>query len=416
MRILRCLCVLAVLILTTAAAFAQQYKVIYDFGSGGSSDAYGPYGSIAFDSSGNLYGTAEGGGAAQRGAIFQLSPAGDSWRERVLYSFCLGGEPCSDGTSPFSGVILDTSGNLYGSTYQGGGTCPDTCGLVFELSHPSAPSGAWTETVLWQFSGGEDGCSPDGPLVMDGLGNLYGTAEACGPYGNGTVFELSPPPVPGGAWTESTLYGFCSGGSDPFCKDGSGPIEGVIFDRDGNLYGETKAGGKSNNAGVVYQLSPPTGTGAWKQTAIAQANLNDGFPAMGGLTFDEAGNLFGALAIGANDDQGAMFRLRPGLNGKWSQSEVVLTDGVYPLGRVLFDDGTLYGVTQFGGGPNLGTLFKIHGPSETVLYNFCSQRQCADGSIPSGPPARHDGKIYGLTVQGGAPGGYGGGVVYEVTP
>jgi len=181
-----------------------------------------------------------------------VSPAYPEWKEKVLYSFQ--GGP-NDGATPAGGVVFDSAGNLYGATTQGGGSCPiDQCGTVFELTPPQAKNGSWTETLLHIFKGNTsgDGNTPVGGVILDSAGNLYGTT-AYGGNGNcillgtkagcGAVFELTPPKQKGGAWTETVLYSFQGG------KDGYFPNGNLVFDKAGNLYGATMFGG-----GKGYQL------------------------------------------------------------------------------------------------------------------------------------------------------------------
>jgi hypothetical protein len=202
----------------TAFAASSKEIVVYSF-QGGADGAYSA--TLLADKAGNLYGNAYqgGGGACQGGcgAVFELTPpgaAGGAWTETVLYHF-MGG---NDGSLPRGGLIFDSAGNLYGTTlFGGGGACSDACGTVFELSPPAAAGGAWTETILYRFKGVRegDGNGPYGNVVFDKSGNLYSTTYAgviacsdSGPWGCGTVFELSPPTATGGVWTETVLYRF----------------------------------------------------------------------------------------------------------------------------------------------------------------------------------------------------------------
>ncbi len=192
------------------------------------------------------------------GTVFELGPNGSGgWKETIIYSFPSGG---SDGDFPNGGLIFDQSGNLYGTTEGGGlGSCTSRlgCGTAFELS-PNG-SGDWTETLLYSFgTDNSDGWEPEAGLIFDQSGNLYGTtgeggSENCNYAGCGTVFELSP--SGSGGWTETTLYGF-KGDSD-----GAFPNGGLIFDRSGNLYGTTADGGDTAcnsgfGCGTAFELSP----------------------------------------------------------------------------------------------------------------------------------------------------------------
>jgi uncharacterized repeat protein (TIGR03803 family) len=202
-----------------------------------------PAGNAVFDAAGNLYGATELGGDFNAGTVFELSPSpGGTWTYTVLYSFT--GK--ADGYDPSSSVIFDAAGNLYGTTIEGGAFGD---GTVFELS-PN-PDGTWTETVLYSFQGGLDGSFPSSStLTFDKAGNLYGEAFGGGndrcPGGCGVVFELSP--TGGGSWTES-VPGWFNG------TDGWSPWQSLVFDADGNLYGTTQDGGAYGD-GVVFELKP----------------------------------------------------------------------------------------------------------------------------------------------------------------
>ena len=209
---------------------------IHNFNSNG--DGITPYRSVMiFDNAGNLYGTTYFGGAVNAGTVFQLTPSGSGWNENVIYSFQGG----ADGRFPYSGLILDQTGNLYGTTTDagsGGG------GTVFELS----PSGSgWTYSVLYSLTGSlGNSCGPAWALLMDAGGNLYDTTECAGANNLGNVFKLTNA---GGSWTYTSLHDFTGG------NDGSLPLSGVAIDASGNLYGTTYFGG-AFNAGVVWEITP----------------------------------------------------------------------------------------------------------------------------------------------------------------
>ncbi len=211
-----------------AATWSEQ--VLYSF-QGGTSDGAAPAGGVVFDKAGNLYGALTLAGGAncsplgyECGLVYQLSPPaqkGDPWTETILYQFQ--GKPANDGESPAGGVIIDSAGNLYGTTAYGGtGDCvllgvSAGCGIVYELSPPQQKGGQWTETILYSFQSGNDGYFPWGDLTFDAKGNLYGATQygggkgtSCDPYFQycGTVFEMSPPKKKGGSWTEKVLHSF----------------------------------------------------------------------------------------------------------------------------------------------------------------------------------------------------------------
>jgi uncharacterized repeat protein (TIGR03803 family) len=215
-------------------------SVLYAFQGG--SDGDGPLGALTMDASVNLYGmTVSGGGCTAIqygcGTVFKLAPDGT---ETVLYAFQGGG----DGYQPIGNVVMDQGGNLYGTTDAGGtynADCAEGCGTVFEVQ----PNG--TKITLHQFQGGTDGEDPTGALISDSSGNLYGTTAggggcSLGQGGCGTVFEVTP----GGQ--DSILYAFQGG------VDGLGPQGGVVMDSAGNLYGTTFAGGAASCCGAVFEV------------------------------------------------------------------------------------------------------------------------------------------------------------------
>ena len=212
-------------------------KVLHSFGNG--NDGHLPVSNLIFDSAGNLYGTTQAGGANSAGTVFELMPqAGGGWKEKILHSFGGG----FDGQSPRGGVILDASGNLYGTT-TGGGLYNG--GTAFKLI-PQV-GGAWKEKLLHSFGNGSDGQSPEASLIFDNNGNLYGTTFFGGTSGGGVAFELRP--NPNGLWAEKILHNFGQG------TDGSGSLGNLIFDAAGNLYGTTQGGGTSGE-GTVFQITP----------------------------------------------------------------------------------------------------------------------------------------------------------------
>ncbi len=251
-------------------------STLYSF-TGGADGKYPNSGLIA-DNAGNLYGTTGMGGAFGQGVVFKITPTGI---ETVLYSFTGG----SDGGEPWGRLLPDSQGNLYGTTYADGGL-QLSFGVVFKLS----PSGILT--VLHSFTGGSDGGHPNGDLIADVEGNLYGTTPAIPRSTHGTVFKLSQQ----GALT--VLHTFSG-------SDGFDPRSGVIMDAGGNLYGTTWSGGASGN-GVVYELSA-NGT----ENVLHNFSGSDGSLPVGGLVFDTAGNLYGTTAYGGTSNNGVVFKLTP---------------------------------------------------------------------------------------------------------
>jgi uncharacterized repeat protein (TIGR03803 family) len=240
--------------------------------------------------------------------------------EVLLYNFC--SQPnCVDGAEPMDGLVVDDAGSLYGTTLGGGtvSTCGlPGCGTVFELSPPSVPGNNWTETVLWNFGAvANDGVEPLDRLNWDRTGNLFGTTEFGGSGGAGTVFELSP--VQGGGWNETVLFEFCPDGG-PGCPEGFAPMAGVSFDTNGNLYGTTFYGGAQ--WGVVYELSPPVAEGGgWTETGLYTFHSPGGGHPLSVVNLDQAGNLYTTVSEGARNSDGACggvykSTLEPGSRGK----------------------------------------------------------------------------------------------------
>ncbi|HEY3777277.1 MAG TPA: choice-of-anchor tandem repeat GloVer-containing protein [Rhizomicrobium sp.] len=420
MMVLGCLA-LAVLAAASmpAGAGTKKFSALYSFCSQQNCpDGAEPDTDLVADSSGNLYGAAYSGGSMNCefgcGVIFKLTPGG---RETTLYSFCARDPSCPDGYLPESPLILDRSGNLYGTTSAGGA---NDGGTVFRLT----PDGK--ETVLYSFcrrSGCADGAGPGGGIVMDRKGNLYGATVVGGtPGGNGTVFKLSPD------GKEKVLYNFCS---QDACRDGSYPLGSVIMDRDGNLYGTTYQGGANSGNGTVYKVSP-TGTETVLYSFCARAGCSDGAVPQGGVVLDKDGNLYGTTASGGNLNPncpsfngneggcGVVFEVHP------DSSETVLytfcaqpdcTDGAFPLAGLTRRSGksgdTYYGTTEVGGAKNAGVVFSLSGSAEKVLHSFCSRADCADGEEPQSGLILQNGSLLGAVFQGGK---YDGGVIYRLDP
>lgn len=250
--------------------------VLYSF-TGGADGQY-PNDGLISDDEGNLYGTTGLGGAFGQGVVFKVTPTGV---ETVLHSFTGG----SDGGEPWGRLLPDSQGNLYGATYADGGL-QLSFGVIFKLS----PSGVLT--VLHSFTGGSDGGHPNGDLIADAEGNLYGTTPAIAHSTHGTVFKVTPQGV------LTVLHSFLG-------SDGFSPRSGVIMDADGNFYGTTYSGGDSND-GVVYELSV-NGT----ETVLHSFSGPDGSLPVGGLVFDTFGNLYGTTAYGGTSNDGVVFKLTP---------------------------------------------------------------------------------------------------------
>jgi uncharacterized repeat protein (TIGR03803 family) len=330
---------------------AWTESVLHVF-KGGIGDGSYPWSALVFDGKGNLFGETLGGGTSNQGTIFELTPGtNNTWTEAVIFSL-----PSQDGPEPGNHLTLDSNGNIYGvlSSYnQNGG--------VFELSRQA--NGSWTQTILYAFKGGSngDGETPFGGVVFDSKGNLYGTTSQGGSLGYGTVFELASNPARP-AWTESVLYNFTNQG------DGGEPRALLTIDATGNLYGTTFGGG-ANREGTVFELSQSNGK--WNQSVLYSFGNNpaDGsFPAE--VIFDAKGNLYGTTQSGGNGCNspgcGNVFALTPQKNGPWR--EIVLHqfesagDGSRSSAGLVVEKtaGRLYGTTEYGGGRyGLGTVFLI---------------------------------------------------------
>jgi uncharacterized repeat protein (TIGR03803 family) len=329
----------------TPGSGAWTETVLHTFNGG--NDGKNPVVGLVRDPAGNLYGTAPAGGASNAGVIFEMTPGSEGWTESVIYTFTGG----ADGSQPYAGLILDQAGNLYGTTSQGGST---NNGVAFKL----APgSGGWTESVLYTFNGTSDGGTPQAPLMFDQAGNLYGTTTQGGAAGAGVAFKLTPA---NGGWSESVLYAFTGG------NDGGDLEAGLVRGQNGILYGTANAQG-SDDLGTVFQLRPdvnalPGAAGNWTANALYSFDGGDGGAnPNSGLLLDQAGNLDGTAEDGAAG-WGVVYRLTPGSNG-WSQS-VLYTftggpDGGFPESSLLQDNaGNLYGTTV-AGGQSCGVVYEI---------------------------------------------------------
>jgi len=295
--------------LTPQADGSWTESVLYSFCSlANCADGWFPIGALIFDHAGNLYDMAELGGkvggscgADGCGVVFKLTPHADgSWTESVLHRFC-SSTNCSDGWGGGASLTFDSTGNLYGMTYRGGGfTC--SCGVVFELT-PNA-DGRWTEKVLHRFNG-NDGANPVVPLIFDQAGNLYGTTAIGGDTCDcGVAFELTPN---ADGWTEEVLHRFNG-------NDGANPVAPLNFDQAGNLYGTTLYGGDMScdpgaGCGVVFKLSPDS-KGGWLKTVVHYFAAHPGAQPSAGVVFDAAGNLYGTTG-GDQDTYGSVFEITP---------------------------------------------------------------------------------------------------------
>jgi uncharacterized repeat protein (TIGR03803 family) len=370
----------------------------------------------------------------------------------VLHVFSKSG---GDGYLPAGGVVFDSAGNLYGATTYGGSGGPNciggSCGTVYQLMPPAQPGGTWAENILYNFAGksqNNDGELPNGGLVIDSQGDLYGVTAyggtgACTIFGGldgcGTVFELTPPATPGGAWTKTTIYSF-QGGADGYLPNGN-----LTFDSAGNLYGATTYGGGfgSCNApyyqycGTIFELSPPRQSGGiWTEKVLYSFKSGaDGANPYGGLVFDEHGAMYGTTQVGGNQNCqpaggvgcGTVFKLQPSATGPGVWNESILyrfrseglsddgADGAGPNpGLVVDQDGVLYGTTLDGGSNEEGTIFSLSPPGkpgatwvETIILDFGG----LVGTQPMAGLVLHSGILYGTVYSGG---GYQAGTAFRL--
>lgn len=366
-------------------AVAQTETVIHSF-TGYQKDGQLPFlSTLIRDKTGKLYGTTEYGGAHQGGSVFRISfsKTGKA-TEKLLYSFTY-----ADGKSPFGGLVIDKSSNLYGTT-AGGGANGD--GTVFKLTKKGI------QTVLHSFSGGPgDGAGPYGSLVMDKSGNLFGTTVGGGTLGFGTVFEISS------AGVYKVLYNFAG------APDGAGPVASLFMDKAGNLYGTTASGGTYSNSGTVYKI---TAGGVYTKLHDFDIFTGEGAAAWGGVILDAAGNLYGTT----NE---TVFQLKP--DGTFTVfytfgSQAGDGSGCFS-GLTMDAAGNLFGTTLYGGSSancqgGCGTVFEVTGPgAEKVLYSFTG---APDGNYSqAGLVMDPAGNLYGVTGFGGASGD---GTVFKVVP
>jgi uncharacterized repeat protein (TIGR03803 family) len=346
------------------------------------------------DLEGNLYGTTNGsysdiggGGTHDAGVVFKI----DRWgNQTVLYSFTGG----ADGSSP-NGLVRDADGNLYGTaTYGGNNTGAAGAGVVFKVD----TSGH--ETVLYTFTGGNDGAGPNG-VLRDWKGDLYGTTYAGGAPGAGVVFKVDP------SGKETVLYTFTGG------NDGGYSASGVTLDKDGNVYGTTNNGGEAN-LGVAFKVDK-SGHETVLHTFKRGAEGNQ--PDLAGVILDEDYNLYGTTSFNAAGGGGAVYKLDRSGSASVVYAFPGNAGGQYPYnaGVTLGSDGRLYGTTDYGGRHGAGVLYQLDKSGcESVLYTFDFFTAKGYGQ-PTGNVIRDSaGNFYGTTFIGQADVNYGSGVVYKV--
>lgn len=339
--------VLLLFALTCASApvaAAQTVKTLLTF-NGTESE-----GNLTFDTAGNLYGTTGDQYDASLITVFELSPnVSGTWTEHVLWTSTGGAEP----VNIRAGVTFDAVGNIYGTSRLGGAY---GCGTVFELVHEI--NGSWHEINLLDFDCGASGQYPDGGVIFDSEGKLYGTATFGGSFAQGVVYELIP--HAGGKWTENILHNFTGG------SDGAQPGHpSLLIDPEGNLYGSASSGGQGDcplsgsECGTIFKLTPHVGA-PWVFTVLHTfTGGSDGGNPEGTLVFGKNGSLYGTTYGGGANKFGVAFQLTPVGDGKWDEQVLHAftggADGTYPIGGLIFDQaGNLYGGTGQGGNSECG--------------------------------------------------------------
>lgn len=403
------LTMLAIALFAVQVAQSQTFTVLHSFTGG--PDGYQPVAGLIKDSRGNLYGTTYEGGPHyyDYGVVFKLDKIHSNWILSPLAEFARD----SNGYNPESRAVFGPNAAIYSTTLLGGTGCGGNgCGTVFQLVPPPSISrdvGALdSRTVIYRFSG-PDGADPIGDLTFDREGNLYGTTIGGGAYSAGTVYELTSTAH---GWVQTVLYSFTGG------ADGGQPYGGVILDAAGNLYGTTGTGGAPNNYGVVFKLTPSAG--GWTEQVLHTMSVRtDGGWSFTGLIFDSSGNLYGTASVGGSGEGGTVFELSPS-NGGWNFSVLYAFPaggGYGPEGGLLMDAaGNLYGTTLLDGANEQGSVYKLT-PSNggwiyTDLHDFGVVGN--DGMRPICTLVMDTaGNLYGTSSQGGQ---YGGGSIFEITP
>jgi len=388
-------------------AAQPRFETIYQFGA--STNA----GNVPTPTpAGNLYGI-DGPG------LWELTPpsGGGPWNYKRLLFAHLG--------SPFT---VGPSGELY---YAGGCNCQ--YGGISLLTPPSTPSGHWTESTLYTFTNTPDGAYPEGPLILNPDGSLYGATGQGGQFGYGTVFQLIPPAAPGAPWTETILYSFAGAPNDA-------GYPGIMAEAsDGSLYG-TASGGPfacpdSRACGTVFHLTPPSAPGApWQESVLYNfQSFSDGYNP-GYLVWAPTGELYGTTGDGGSGGSyggGTVFSLSPpsAPGGPWTKTTIhkfLRNTGVGPTGLAMGMDGNLYGTTLTGGAEcnktkrTCGVVFELLAPAtpggawkDRVVHYFLGKTS-EDGAQPEGGlSVGPDGTIYGTTFEGGKGNG---GTVFQVKP
>jgi uncharacterized repeat protein (TIGR03803 family) len=363
---------LGLAMLTPLSSQAQKIRILYSFGGG--TDGGDPYASLVRDSAGNFYSTGGYAGTFFAGVVYKVDPKG---KETVLYNFTGG----ADGAYPESPVVLDSAGNIYGTTTQGGAA---NAGVVFKVD----TSGV--ETVLHNFTGGADGLIPAGGLTLDSAGNLYGTTGQGGAYNDGVIYKIDT------AGKETILHTF-TGGVD----DGKYPsYTTVVFGPGGFLYGVTQEGGSADE-GILYRLNK-----SGKITILHNftGGTADGCNVQGVPFVAKNGIFYGVTSSCGTSGFGTVWKVvtRTGQETVLHSFSGGTSDGQYPLSGVVLDaNGNIYGTTETGGASGLGTLYRLTQQGEFALLRSFSG---PDGKYVYASPLLSNGVLYGTALNGGAMG------------
>jgi uncharacterized repeat protein (TIGR03803 family) len=406
-----------------AAAHTYTFHRLYSFCAEAScTDGAEPLAGLMMDQAGKLYGTTAGGGAQNAGTVFELTP-GDTrkWKDKVLYSFCSQAN-CADGNRPITSLIIDTSGNLYGTTQQGG-PYGNNDGVAFRLQ-PNATGNKWKYKQLYAFCAEQsclDGSTPSSGLAYageaagspyDGTSALFGTTGGGGSGAfapAGVAFRLDPQ---NRRWRQTVVYNFCSATD---CADGASPNAPVV-DSAGRLWGTTSSGGNHRGGGVLYSISGRQESVEYVFCSDTDNCLDGSFPTSP-VFLDNFGRIVGTTPLGGSDIAngfGTLFAISGGLE------QVLYTfcprggncaHGDNPSSGVIEDNsGNIFGMTAQGD-PD-GVVYEFRGGTERVLHTFCTVVDCTDGSTPSGGLIMDSvGNLYGTTQGGGA---FNGGTVFEL--
>ena len=389
------------------SAEAQTFTVLYSF-AGYPTDGAGPEAGLLMDDSGNLYGTTTFGGkvnGAHCGGSGYLGCGTVFKLDTKGVENVLHNFSGADGANPRATPIMDARGSLYGTTAFGG-KLQDCGGTGFAGCGVAFKLSGQKETVLHRFTGGWDGAFPPAGLVMDVNGVLYGTTNAGGSVGGGVVFKLA-------GTKETVLHSFTGG------KDGNYLSAGLLLDARGNLYGTDAYGGDidcdyPNGCGVVFKL-------AGKHLSVLHSFKGppDGESPSASLVLDAQGNLYGTTTAGGESyNAGTVFELSPSgkehILHRFRVTYKVQHDGELPYTSVVRDSqGNLYGTTGQGGLNGDGVVYEITADSkEKILYSFCSKRECVDGAFPNDLIMDAQGNLYGTTFDGGV---YGYGTIFKIT-